>query len=93
MSNPYIIKTVKCAHCGKAKQEGNHWFVLTVASGSFRCRPLACSAAAAEPTPPCGWPGLRLTKSQAPVCGQQCAQKVFERYLTGEMIRRPGRPL
>jgi endogenous inhibitor of DNA gyrase (YacG/DUF329 family) len=92
MSNPYIIKTVKCADCGKAKQEGSHWFVLTVANGSFRCSPLGCSTAA-EPTPLCGSPGVRLTKSQAPVCGQQCAQKVFERYLTGEMMRRPARPL
>jgi endogenous inhibitor of DNA gyrase (YacG/DUF329 family) len=88
MTNSHMIKTVKCAHCGKTREQANHWFVLAVVSGKFRCRPLASSVPAANQTPSCGTPGPRLKESDEPVCGQQCAQKLFERYLAGEMIRR-----
>lgn len=79
MSNPHEIKTVKCAHCGKVRQDANHWFVSAVEGGRFRCGPLL--------TPKAGVNGTslgaarRLKKTQEPACGQQCAQKLFERYL------------
>lgn len=79
MSNPHEIKTVKCAHCGKVRQDANHWFVSAVEGGRFRCRPLL--------TPKVGVNGTsldarrKLKKTEEPACGQQCAQKLFEKYL------------
>jgi hypothetical protein len=89
MSHPYMIKTVKCAHCGKARQEANRWFVVTSLDGRFRCRPLVARPSVAKADLQCQTPDWRLGKSEEPVCGQQCAQKLFERYLTGEMTHRP----
>jgi hypothetical protein len=87
MSNPHEIKTVKCAHCGKVRQEANHWFVTAVESGRFRCRPMAqlmpggANGGSVSPA--------RLRKVfEEPACGQQCAQKLFERYLAGEAMSR-----
>jgi hypothetical protein len=91
MRNLYLIKTVRCAHCGQSTEEANHWFVLTVRSGKFRCRPLASKATVISPVPSSRIAALRLLRSEEPVCGQQCAQKLFERYLTGEMNHRTMR--
>jgi hypothetical protein len=88
MGNPHMVRTVKCAHCGKPRQEANHWFLLAVENGKFRCRPLASSVSAVSVTILAGTPGLRLRKAEEPACGQQCAQKLFERYLAGETTRR-----
>jgi endogenous inhibitor of DNA gyrase (YacG/DUF329 family) len=86
MSNPHEIKTVKCAHCGKVRQEANHWFVAAVEGGRFRCRPMApfVVAGAKEKI----GAGRCLKQSERPVCGQECAQKHFERYLAGEAVSR-----
>ena len=67
MSNPYEIKTVKCAHCGQQRQETNHWFVTAVEGAKFRCAPLEIRRT--------------LRKLEEPACGQQCAQKLFAKYL------------
>jgi hypothetical protein len=87
MSNPHEIKTVKCAHCGKVRQEANHWFVAAVEGGRFRCRPMAPLAVAGANQKIPG-AGRRLKQSELPVCGQECAQKFFERYLAGEAVSR-----
>lgn len=83
MYNPYEVKTVKCAYCGTVRQEANHWFVITMTGSGFRCAPLK-----AQPSSGHGDATLtirrRLRKSEQPACGQQCAQKVFERYLAQE---------
>lgn len=84
MSNPHEIKTVKCAHCGKLRQEANHWFVSTVEGGRFQCRPLAPPAASTNGTTA----EKRLKKFEEPACGQQCAQKLFERYLADDAASR-----
>jgi endogenous inhibitor of DNA gyrase (YacG/DUF329 family) len=85
MSNPHEIRTVKCAHCGKVRQEANHWFVVAVERGRFRCFPLVPIG-----SKPDGYGARlgceRLRKIDEPACGQQCAQKLFEKYLAGEAI-------
>ena len=87
MSNPHEVKTVKCAHCGKVRQETNHWFISAVEGGRFRCRPLAplVLVGASGKIP---GEGHSLKQSEQPVCGHQCAQKLFERYLAGEATGR-----
>jgi hypothetical protein len=87
MSNPHEVKTVKCAHCGKVRQETNHWFVSAVERGRFRCRLLVPQTPAGTNGRPVGT-GHNLKKFEEPACGQQCAQKLFERYLASEAIRR-----
>ena len=76
MSNPHEIRTVKCAHCGKVRQETNHWFVITMENEKFRCAPLNVER--------------RLQKTEEPACGQQCAQKLFEKYLAGRSTQPPA---
>ncbi len=90
MSNPHEIRTVKCAHCGTVRQAANHWFVATVEGGSFRCRPLAPLALAVGASGGSPSAGQRLKTGEEPACGQQCAQKLFERYLAGETISHQG---
>lgn len=67
--NPYLIATVKCAApgCGNVRRQVNHWFVVSFEQDSFACRPY--------------FPGSDLSIAAEPVCGQACAQKLFERYL------------
>ena len=87
MSNLHEIRTVKCAHCGKLRQETNHWFVAGVEDGKFYCRPLTHSGAERST----GRAALHLRRglksNQEPACGQHCAQKLFERYLAGQAER------
>ncbi len=73
MSNLHEVRTVRCAQCGRLKQESGLWFVARVEHGMFRCEPLSES---------------KSKKRQEPACGQHCAQKLFERYLAAEAMRR-----
>lgn len=86
MNNPHEIKTVRCAHCGTVRREANHWFAILVAGDQFRCSPLAALATRQRgQTKPADLPrGLR--RDEAPACGQQCAQKIFEKFLAREGI-------
>jgi hypothetical protein len=87
MGNPHEIKTVKCAHCGKVRQEANHWFVSAVQGGRFRCRPMAQLLPEGASIESAGKaPSLKVFEE--PACGQQCAQKLFERYLAGKAVSR-----
>ena len=72
--NPHVITTVKCAGpgCTNVRRESNHWFLITVDRGRFICRPYL--------------PSQPLRRFHQPVCGQACAQKLFERFLA----RTPG---
>ncbi len=72
--NPHLITTVKCAGpgCVNIRRESNHWFLITVDRDKFTCRPYV----SAQP----------LRQSDRPVCGQACAQKVFERFLARSPI-------
>jgi hypothetical protein len=67
--NPHLITTVKCAGpgCANVRRESNHWFLLTFKEDKFICRPYL--------------PAYGLRQSDQPVCGQACAQKLFERFL------------
>ena len=81
MSNPHEIKTVRCAHCGTIRQQSNHWFVVLEQGGQFRCSLYIAEAGNGGRS----WTSRRgLRNREKPVCGQQCAQKLFERYLAGE---------
>jgi hypothetical protein len=67
MSNPFAVTTVRCSgpNCESVRKEVNHWFVVTVGE-SFICRP---------------FDAFNLRPIDKPVCGQQCAQRLFEKYL------------
>lgn len=70
MSNPHKIETVKCATCGVQKQACNHWFIVRIDEG-FPC--FAC------------WPFdafEELFPKDIPVCGQGCAQRQLELWMT-----------
>ena len=73
MNNPHEVRTVRCAQCGRLRQESALWFVASVERGMFRCQPLR---------------ECKSKNHQEPACGQHCAQKLFERYLAGETMRR-----
>jgi phage FluMu protein Com len=73
MNSLHEVKTVRCAQCGRLKLDAAFWFVANEEHGTFRCEPL----------------GERKSKRrQEPACGQHCAQKLFERYLAAETMRR-----
>lgn len=77
MSNPYKVETVRCAGpgCANLRREINHWFVIGASkeaetgAGTFYCRALD--------------PGFAIGEKEQPVCGQACAQKLFEQFLAG----------
>lgn len=72
MSNPHAITTVKCANCGKVKQEANHWFVIWISpEHCFHMLPLE------KRSFPDAW-----LDSDIPVCGQSCAQRQLEIWMT-----------
>jgi hypothetical protein len=72
--NPHLITTVQCAGpgCANFRRESNHWFLTTLDGDKFICRPYV--------------PAQELQQSDLPVCGQACAQKVFERFLARSPI-------
>src|SRR5258708_37171064 len=67
--NPYMVLTVRCAGAGCTNVRGhaNHWFVTSVEEGVFVCRAYSSR--------------ISLREHDEPVCGQACAQKVFEKWL------------
>jgi len=65
-SNPCDVHTVRCAVCGKLREQANHWFLIWLTFG-FHCYPFDIA-----PRQP----------GDLPVCGQACAQKEFERWMT-----------
>lgn len=69
VSNPFSVTTVRCAGpgCDAVRRDVNHWFVTAEIKGGFHCFPFDY---------------VMLNNSDKPVCGQQCAQKVFEQWLT-----------
>jgi hypothetical protein len=68
--NPHLVTNVKCAApgCTNVRRQANHWFVVTVEQHRFICRPFLSATS------------LRL--ADLPACGQACAQKLLERYLS-----------
>jgi hypothetical protein len=65
-TNPCDVNTVRCAVCGKLRERANHWFLVWLTFG-FHCYPF--DIASRQP-------------DDLPVCGQACAQKEFERWMT-----------
>jgi len=67
--NPYTGPAVRCAgpNCEQVKKETNHWFVVRIAAG-FECYRFNEASA--------------MLSDHMPVCGQSCAQKLFEQYLS-----------
>lgn len=83
MRNLHEIRTVRCAQCGKLRQDANHWFVVAVEQGRFYCMPLGTASWSSH----CSLHlEHRLKVDQQPACGQHCAQKLFERYLAAEAM-------
>lgn len=70
MSNPYVQEqTIRCAgpNCEQVRRDTNHWFVVVNSPAGFNCRPM-----------PIG----ELFPDEKPVCGQSCAVKLFEHWMT-----------
>ena len=69
-TNPYTGPATRCAgpNCDQMRKDTNHWFVTLVADGAFGCWPFD--------------PKIPIQADEKPVCGQQCAQKLFEQYLS-----------
>lgn len=75
--NEYAVSTVRCSgpNCDHVRQAVNHWFVVklgvadrtTLAQG-FICYPYKAHS--------------ELAHFEFPVCGQNCAQRKFEHWLT-----------
>lgn len=80
MSNPFAVETVRCAGpgCEAVRRDCNHWFVIVTGeeSPAFKC-----------------WPfdKIALMDQAKPVCGQACAQKLFEQFLSKKEERLNGR--
>jgi hypothetical protein len=75
MPNPYLTEAIHCAGpgCDRVRGEVNRWFVTGLTEDaqtgeeSFYCRPFNAS--------------FPIGEEEQPVCGQQCAQKIFEQWL------------
>lgn len=87
MRNLHEVLTVRCAHCGKLRQEDSHWFAVTAVEGKFLCTPLGntveCTGISSF-----AHRERRLRRNQQPACGRLCAQRLFEQYLAAEASRR-----
>jgi|GEM_PF-1567982 hypothetical protein len=73
--NPHLVVTAKCAApgCTNVHRDANHWFVTSIHQHRFVCRPYS--------------PASALHLADEPVCGQACAQKLFEKYLAKQMAQ------
>jgi len=69
-ANPFSVQTIRCAgpNCEAVRREVNHWFVVFESDGEFMSYPLDVDA--------------ELDPAERPVCGQSCAQKLYEQYLS-----------
>ena len=63
----FKVSTVRCAgpHCDAVRGEVNRWFIVGFVEGVFCCR---------------AFDG-EMRPEDLPVCGQQCAQRLFEQWL------------
>jgi len=69
-ANVFVRSGVHCAgpNCAAVRKEVNHWFVVSIVNGRFTAEPFD------------SWG--ELGPHDRPACGQQCAQKLFEQYLS-----------
>lgn len=76
--NSNIVDTIKCAGpgCHKTRTGTDHWFVTVIVRDVFSCRRYA--------------PSRPLGRFEQPVCGQACAIRVFDGYLS-DAHSPPGR--
>jgi hypothetical protein len=72
--NPFVVATLKCAApgCSKLRKQANHWFLTSEEQDTFACRPYSL--------------GDELSVADMPVCGQACAQRLFERFLAKKAL-------
>lgn len=68
--NPNSITTIKCAGlgCSNTTATTGRWFITLIEDESFSCRRYS----AFRP----------LRRSEKPACGQACAVRLFDRFLT-----------
>jgi hypothetical protein len=66
--NAYVRNVVHCAgpNCDAVRKDVNHWFLVGFVDGTFCCR---------------AFDGVVMFPEDLPVCGQQCAQRLFEQWL------------
>ncbi len=79
-TNPCNVNTVRCAVCGKLREQANHWFVIWLNAGPRPPRKTAAGVGAGFHCYPFEMAPRR--RDDLPVCGQACAQKEFERWMT-----------
>ncbi len=65
--NAYVRNVVHCAgpNCDAVRKDVNHWFLVGFVDGVFCCRAFDDV----------------MRPEDLPVCGQQCAQRLFEQWL------------
>jgi hypothetical protein len=61
------IEVYKCDVCGTVKGESNHWYIGSFDPAAFNIYP---------------WEGERRGDWIKHICGQQCAQKFLENWLS-----------
>ena len=65
--NAYVRNVTRCAGpgCEQVRTASNHWFLIGFVDGVFCCRTFEGE----------------MRPEDLPVCGQQCAQRIFEQWL------------
>lgn len=68
--NPNAVNTIKCAGpgCRNTTSNADRWFITVIEEESFFCRRYSASCP--------------LHRLEQPVCGQACAVRLFDRFLT-----------
>ena len=74
--NAHSITTIQCAGpgCGRLRHDATHWLVLRLARHSFCCRVYSVHR--------------HLSSADLAACGQNCAQKIFDRFMSALSSRR-----
>lgn len=70
VDNPHVQMTVGCSECGARKAEVNHWWIVNLSGESLSCKPFVMEG---------------LSNTDQPVCGLECAQKKFEKFLQAKV--------
>lgn len=67
--NKFIVHTIKCSGpgCERSEEQPLDWFVASASAVVFICRSLRRSNS--------------LLPAEHPVCGHECAHRLFEKFL------------
>jgi len=83
MPNEFQSQVIRCSgpNCQETRKSTNHWFIISIdeepSDPIFACWPLDMDSIEE----------FGLSKEQRPVCGQSCAQKLFEDWMTRQRAK------